>query len=238
MALNSKILVPGCSLPGAIPLTENHVHTTFSDGRNTVEEYVNAALQQGIKSMVFTEHVNRGCPWFDDYINEIKRVRRKYVRHIEVYAGIEAKTLDFNGSIDATREMMAACDVVVGVVHRCPDPAGGMLEYTELDGSTAQYLEYRAAKGLLEKGDIHILGHMGGMHEYFYGPFPDPLYLSLIRIAHKKGCAVELNGRHHPRLSKLVAYCRRYNPWVSLGSDAHDTGEIGLIHRRLKELNI
>lgn len=235
--MNKPVFLPGKSLAGVIPFSENHVHTTYSDGRNTIEEYVNQAVEKGVKSIVFTEHVNRNSSWFDEYINDVQKAKSKYGKHIKILGGIEAKALDYNGAIDATDKMIRASEMVVGVVHRYPNFRGGMLEFSEVDSSLALNLEYQAAKGLLENGKIHVLGHMGASYETRFGPFSDELLKDLIITARNKNRVVELNGRYHTRLEKMVGYCRHYNPWVSLGSDAHDISEIGLIYTRLKELN-
>lgn len=234
----NEVFIRGERLSANIPLTENHIHTTYTDGKNTVDEYVNLAVQKGFKSLVFTEHVNRDSTWFDDYMKDIAQAKERYGKQIKIFAGIEAKAIDYKGNIDATEDMIKACDIVMGVVHRYPDPRGGMLEFTGLDRTLALTLEYEAAKGLLENGNIHVLGHMGGTFEYKFGQFPDELFRELIRLARNNGRVIELNGFYHKRLGILAEYCRQINPWVSLGSDAHEVGKLGLIGRRLKEEGI
>lgn len=74
-----------------------HTHTTFSDGRQTVEEMVQAAIAKnmisiGISDHSFTSYDLRYCMKEDSlaaYLREIRRVGEKYRDQIEVYAGLE-----------------------------------------------------------------------------------------------------------------------------------------------------
>ena len=76
-------------------LTNYHTHTTFCDGKSTVEEVVLAALEKGFDAIGFSGH---GYTAFDysycmrdteGYLSEIRRVKEKYGKEIEIYAGVE-----------------------------------------------------------------------------------------------------------------------------------------------------
>lgn len=74
-----------------------HLHTTFSDGKHTIEEMVRSAAEKGMVSVgisdhSFTEFDLRYCirsEALEDYHKEIRRVREAYAGVIEVYAGLE-----------------------------------------------------------------------------------------------------------------------------------------------------
>lgn len=74
-----------------------HMHTTFSDGRNTPEEMLCAAMEKGIDVIGFSDH---SYTFFDDsyciakdrideYIAEAARLSDKYAGKIGVLCGIE-----------------------------------------------------------------------------------------------------------------------------------------------------
>ena len=74
-----------------------HTHTTFSDGRNSIEEVVKGAIDKGLVSIGISDH---SFTPFDlrycmkegregEYLAEIARVRDQYRDQIEVYAGLE-----------------------------------------------------------------------------------------------------------------------------------------------------
>lgn len=76
-------------------LANYHTHTTFSDGKNTPEEVVRYAIENGFSAVGFSDH---GYTDYDKrycmkdtagYIAEIKRLKEKYADKIEIYLGVE-----------------------------------------------------------------------------------------------------------------------------------------------------
>lgn len=81
-------------------LTNYHTHTPFCDGKSTVEEVVLSALEKGFDAIGFSGH---GYTAFDHtycmkdtegYLAEVRRVKEKYRKDIEIYAGIEEDAAD------------------------------------------------------------------------------------------------------------------------------------------------
>ena len=76
-------------------LTNYHTHTTFCDGKNTVEEVVLSAIERGFDAIGFSGHGYTAFDFtycmtdMDAYLAEVRRVREKYKKEIEVYAGVE-----------------------------------------------------------------------------------------------------------------------------------------------------
>lgn len=72
-----------------------HVHSTFSDGKNTPEEIVLAAIEKGFVSIGFSDHGftsydSRYCMKDQEgYIKEIGRLKEKYKGQIQIYSGVE-----------------------------------------------------------------------------------------------------------------------------------------------------
>lgn len=74
-----------------------HTHTTFSDGKNTPEEMVRAAMALGFKRIGISDHSYTSfdgscCMKREDipaYRAEISRLKAKYAGQIEVLCGIE-----------------------------------------------------------------------------------------------------------------------------------------------------
>ncbi len=94
-----------------------HVHTTFSDGRNTPEEMVLAAIAKGMTAIGFSDH---SYTHFDTaycipkerlpaYRAEIASLKEKYAGQIEILCGIEQ---DFY-----SEESTEGYDYVIGSVH-------------------------------------------------------------------------------------------------------------------------
>ncbi|MFI3114552.1 MAG: histidinol-phosphatase [Clostridia bacterium] len=76
-----------------------HAHTTFCDGKNTVEEMVLQAINLGLKSFGFSGHSpisieNDYCMTeLTQYMAEINKIRKKYEEKCEVFMGIELEYL-------------------------------------------------------------------------------------------------------------------------------------------------
>lgn len=74
-----------------------HVHSRFSDGKNTAEEMVLAAIRMGLSEIGFSDHAHTAFDggWCmpegtaDAYRAEISRLREKYAGQIRVRCGIE-----------------------------------------------------------------------------------------------------------------------------------------------------
>jgi DNA polymerase (family X) len=113
-------------LPALIKLTDIRgdlqMHTTASDGRNSIEEMGEAAKKLGYEYIALTDHskavtVANGM---DDKrtLAQIKKIRaaQERVPGIRLLAGIEVDILK-NGSLDLSNEVLAQLDVVVASIH-------------------------------------------------------------------------------------------------------------------------
>lgn len=76
-------------------LSNFHTHSTFCDGKSTPEEIVQKAIEKGFSAIGFSGH---GYTHFDfrycmmdtaGYIAEIRRLKEKYKKDIQIYLGAE-----------------------------------------------------------------------------------------------------------------------------------------------------
>src|SRR5690606_27628689 len=86
-----------------------HMHTTWSDGANSLEEMVDAAIERGYKYIAITDHSKflRVANGLDEtrlrkQKEEIERLNEKY-NEIEIFAGVEMDILP-NGELDFNDE--------------------------------------------------------------------------------------------------------------------------------------
>jgi DNA polymerase (family 10) len=113
-------------LPALLRLEDIHgdlqMHTTASDGRNSLEEMGKAAAELGYEYIALTDHskavtVANGM---DEKrtLEQIKKIRAAQARvpEIRLLAGIEVDILK-NGKLDLDDEVLAQLDVVVASVH-------------------------------------------------------------------------------------------------------------------------
>jgi DNA polymerase (family 10) len=98
------------------------MHTTWSDGRNTIEEMVLAGSQLGYQYVAITDHSERA--WSSRKLarediprqqEEIRAVRR-LVPDVEILWGVEVDIMR-DGSLDFDDETLARFDIVLASLH-------------------------------------------------------------------------------------------------------------------------
>ena len=98
-------------------MRDYHVHTTFSDGANTPEEVVKAAINMGLTELGFSDHsytaFDRSCCIPEERIEEYKKtisaLKEQYRGQIRILCGIEQ---DYYSETD-----VEGYDYVIGSVH-------------------------------------------------------------------------------------------------------------------------
>ncbi len=103
-----------------------HMHSTWDDGRCSIEEMILASRAAGLASVGLSVH----CPmpientWqcpkerLGDYLAEVRALKEKYADSIDVYLGVEWDTT-------AQELDLSPFDYVIGSVHEIPVPGGG-----------------------------------------------------------------------------------------------------------------
>lgn len=213
------------------------VHTVQTDGQATIAAILQEAQKKSLSAIAFTEHVRRETDWFDDFAGEVKTVARDY-SDITVYVGCETKALDQQGTLDVTQRILDACEIVLGVVHRFPDGAGGYLDFESLDPMALAEMECDLALGMLKYAPIDVLGHPGGMYQRRYGAYPLHLFRRMVEASLERDVAIEINSSYLVDIDAFLDLCNEINPRVSIGSDVHKLEEIGLCHKTLMERGI
>lgn len=153
-------------------LCDYHIHSTFSDGKNTPEEMVEAAIAKGMKEIGFSDH---SYTFFDEsycikreniaeYKREIARLKEKYGDKIKIYCGIEQ---DYYSA-----ESVKDYDYAIGSVHyvkkdgryfavdsSAEDFEKNVVEF--FDGDYYAFAEeyFNTVARFCERKDIIIIGH-------------------------------------------------------------------------------
>ncbi len=97
-----------------------HLHTNYTDGLNSIEDYFCYASKNKVKTIVFTEHVRKTNQYnFDNFYNEIKRIENKF-KSINAIVGVESKILP-NGSIDIPDSILPKIDLLCFACHSFPE---------------------------------------------------------------------------------------------------------------------
>lgn len=100
-----------------------HVHTTWSDGQNTLREMVEACLARGYSYVGITDHSKVAA--YAGGLNEdalrrqgeeIDRMNEEYAGRIRIFKGTECDILR-DGALDFADEMLGSLDFVVASIH-------------------------------------------------------------------------------------------------------------------------
>ena len=221
-----------------IPKWDFHIHTNYTDGKASVLQIFNAAIEQELEMIAFTEHTEAWrtdkTGWFNKYVEEIKKYREVHQNKIKAFIGVEANAISFDGDIELTDQMNKDVEFILGAAHRYPGLEGRNIH--DLSNTEAIYLEYKTLMGLAAAKKIHAVAHIGATCSKYCTPFPMNLTKEIIRMAAKNHIAVEINPVYHKPLINFLEICAEENAMVTLGSNAHGLGDIGLIVRELDSI--
>ena len=100
-----------------------HSHTVATDGRNTIREMADAAVERGYEYIAITDHsknlaMTNGLDEARalEQLSKIKDVEREMEGRIRIFTGIEVDILA-DGELDLSNDVLAQMDVVIGSVH-------------------------------------------------------------------------------------------------------------------------
>lgn len=150
-----------------------HTHSNYSDGKNSPEETVLAAIARGFDSLGFSEHsYNKYSTWPYQmtpertalYVQEIRTLAEKYRGQIDIFCGLEYELV-----ADYPTETL---DYIIGSVHYldCGSKTASFdsnlertLDYINTyfagDGMRFAKCYFETVSRLAEKGRIDIIGH-------------------------------------------------------------------------------
>ena len=163
-------------------LCDYHVHTTFSDGKNTPEEMVLAAIEKGMTEIGFSDH---SYTWFDEsycmkkddaplYRECIASLKEKYKDKIKIFCGIEQ---DYYSDMPTQ-----GYDYVIGSVHylKISDEFIPVDESPEILREAAQRFfggnismlaaeYYRTVARVVQRTNADIIGHFDLVNKFNEG---------------------------------------------------------------------
>jgi DNA polymerase (family 10) len=198
-----------------------HMHSTWSDGRNSIEEMVEACAARGYEYMVISDHskalaMTNGLDAYRlrEQWKEIDEVRARHPE-IHVLRSMEVDILA-DGALDLEDEMLAGLDVVLVSLH------------SRFDLPEAQQTE-RVLRAL-EHPEVSIFCHpTARLINRRRGVEMD--MDAVLRRAAELGVAVELNSNPH-RLDLRddhLRLARELGCKVVISTDSHRTRELDLM---------
>jgi DNA polymerase (family X) len=192
-----------------------HMHTVETDGRNTIEEIAQAALDRGYKYMAITDHSKNlaFANGLDDKrsLEHIERIRsaNEIIDGIRIFAGIEVDILE-DGALDLSDSVLEQMDLVIASVH-------------SHFNQSAEEMTARLIKAI-ENPHVSIIGHPTGrllLRREAYEFDMD----AVLRAAAKKKVAMELNA-YPDRLDlcdRHLRLAKQHGVKIVINTDSHHT---------------
>ncbi len=210
-----------------------HMHTDATDGRDTIRQMAEAAMDRGLKYIAITDHSKNLAMTngLDDaralaHVKKIREVdaelQREFEGRIRVLPGIEVDILG-DGALDLEDSTLAEMDVVVASVH----------------SHFNQPIEEMTARVLraLENPHVRILGHPTGRKVLNREAYAIDIDLILKRAA-ELGVAVEHNAS--PARSDLsdlhLRVAKQFGCKIVVDTDAHSTEELDQMRYGITQL--
>lgn len=205
-----------------------HVHTTYCDGDDTVEEVAAAALKQGVKILGFSGHsyipvvgeYGMNATVEQQYIAAVEETKKRYAGQLDIVCGME---------LDAfSQKPTFAYDYLIGSVH-CVPTADGLKEVDHnLDiqrDAVARYFggDYYAYANayfneiaqVRDKTNCTFIGHFDLVSKYNEGNClfdeTDERYIragkqAIHTLCEKPGAVFEINTGALPRGARSTPY--------------------------------
>ncbi|MFI3238020.1 MAG: phosphatase [Lachnospiraceae bacterium] len=199
-----------------------HTHTMASGhGYSTFTENITQACENGLEVYGLSEHAPGmpGGPHIFFFHN--MKVLPKVLKGMRILRGCEANIMDLDGTLDMEPRSLKKLDYVIASMHVVCVESGTACENTD------------ALIKVMDNPYVTIIGH------------PDdtryPLdYERLVLASKEKGVLLEVNNSslnpHSSRVggvenvTKMLAFCKRYEVPVILGTDSHYHTQIGDFH--------
>jgi DNA polymerase (family 10) len=206
-----------------------HMHTTASDGHNSIREMAEAAIAAGYQHIAITDHsknlaMTNGLDEKRalEHIGKIQEVDREMEGRIRVFTGIEVDILA-DGALDLADEVLAQMDIVIASVH------------TRFEQSREE-MTARVIRAI-ENPYVRILGHPTGRLLLRREPFAIDIAAVLKRAA-ELGVAMEHNAAPE-RLDlndRDLRLAKETGCTIIVSSDSHDARNLGKMDYGVKQL--
>jgi DNA polymerase (family 10) len=195
-----------------------HIHTDYTDGRNSLREMALAAKKRGYKYLAVTEHSDRlkiagglDPPKLLKQMEEIDLLNEE-LKGLTLLKGIEVEILE-DGHLDLADNVLAKLDLVVGTIH-------------SHFGLSLQKQTERILRAM-DHPYFTFLAHPTGRLINEREPYEVDM-MQLISKARARRCFLELNANPR-RLDLYDTYCqiaKSEGVLVAINSDAHQVNAL------------
>lgn len=183
---------------------EWHIHTSYTDGKNSVHEYCEKATELKIPLLAFTEHVRKNLNYdFNNFLNDIEKAREEF--DLIILSGCEAKVLQ-NGELDVEEKILKDIDYPVFAFHSFP-------------GDIDLYIE--SLKSVLRNKYVNTWAHPGIFLLRHNLEIPEKELIEIFGLMGRYGVLLEVNKKYKVPFRVWFDIAEKYNVKIVTGNDIH-----------------
>lgn len=224
---------------GTLRLDEDwHVHSTFSDGADTLERNIEAASSRGLTHLGCVDHVRRDTTYVPDYVVAVEAARA--TTRLTLSIGIEAKILDRSGLLDLPASY-AGVDLIYVADHQFPGVDGPISPRVVKESIAAGERDAQAvldglAQATMAAMVIHaprnrlVLAHLFsivpklGLSE---DDLRDSALAEIASVAARTGTLIEVSERWRCPSGRMIKICKAHGVQIIASTDSHRSTDIG-----------
>jgi len=231
-------------------LLDYHVHSTYSgDGKASVEQMCERAVELHITEIAFTEHldhnpvdVSYGNFDVDSFCAQIDGARARFDGRLRILKGVEfGEPHLYQRQLEELRADNLF-DFIMGAVHWVGDTIVAIDAFSRLDVGELYRLYFDEVLKAVESGGFDVLAHFDLVKRYgvkYAGPFRlEPFreqIASILAAMIEREIALEVNTsglrqpcrEPFPSFEILELYRQLGGDLITIGSDAHRIEQMG-----------
>ncbi len=185
---------------------EWHVHTNYTDGKNTVFEICDWASRQGIPLVAFTEHVRRRLSYdFDKFLEDLEKAKAEFPELI-ILSGVEAKVLPDCG-LDVADDIIKMVDYPIFAFHSFP---------RDVD------LYLKCLKRVIRNRYVNAWAHPGLFLNRYNLVVPQKELVRIFELMREYDVLLEINSRYNLPPSSWQMLAEVIGVSMVRGSDLHE----------------
>ena len=157
-----------------------HLHTNYTDGKSTVDDYCLWAQKHGYKTLFFTEHVRKKLSYnFSLFLADIEKARNKF-KKLTIWAGIEVKILP--GEELDMPEDLSGIEIICFACHSFPKDERVLEEALKRAFSDEKWKRF-----------VRVWTHPSSIYRYINKKDSSRFLKNMIMFAQSKGLFIERN---------------------------------------------
>lgn len=212
-----------------------HVHSTYSDGVNSLEENIKQAESVGLKRFCCVDHVRRDTDWLGKFVSHVNQLKEK--TNVQVFTGVETKLLNIHGDLDMPLDLQGIDYIYVAdhqfpMLNNClhPKEVRQMIQQGKLTPEVAIAILCQATMNTMRRYQNVVIAHLFsilpkiGLNEE---QVPKALLQQMAETAKRFNVKIEIDERWKCPTYRTVSYFKSQNVPIWFSTDSHRKETIG-----------